>query len=577
MRRTILALILTLGSAVPTLAATHYQTLDDPRTSSYFGHVSLCEIRGDDLDPRVVREGKAESASVNVPLSPGDRLLTSEGRRCEIEFDTGTVVQLDGASGVRLETVLASSLSSERRLTNLVLEAGRVRIRYLDYGRSEVFQVLTANAAIKLDRSAVVEVTATEEGETRLVVESGRAAVLFGPSERKVHRQSLKAGKSLSVRQDRAFAGVPPPVSDAFAHWTLTRDRERTLPPASGRPLSATIRGLSPVVVDFADRLSRTHGEWVWTSLKEHAWRPHLNKDAGWRPYTRGRWTAVKGQPFWVAEEPWGWVPYHLGYWYEDDAAGWVWLPGSTFAPAWVTWTGCGDALAWWPFGPQDWLRLRRRGAPPAPSCEGMGYAWYGYPWSTDRLDPSPRPVEYAKRRSGSGPEPSPPPRPRPERPTLPRELRLMSEQLDRLALRLEPAEPERDARPVPRPEVPHSWVVGPRERVEAEAELGTRGRGEAGAHDPLPVAEPRFRDWNPDVRVALERGVSIRYDSELNRVVCEGCRERGGGGFDFSGSGPSGGSGGGDGGSTGSGGAVSAGAGPGGSGGSAKSGPIDR
>ena len=127
-------------------------------------------------------------------------------------------------------------------------------------------------------------------------------------------------------------------------------------------------------------------------------------------------------------------------------------------------------------------------------------------------------------------------------------------------------------------------WA-GLRERAESEAEPGTKAQ----ASDPTPervapallatvaldflsVAEPRFRDWNPDVRVALEHGVSIHYDSARNRVVSEGCRAMEGGGFDLYGSGGE--SGGGDGGSTDSG-AGSAGGDHGGNGFAAQRGPI--
>ena len=183
----------------------------------------------------------------------------------------------------------------------------------------------------------------------------------------------------------------------------------------------------------------------------------------------------------------------------------------------------------------------------------------------------------------------------RPERPNLPRDLRLMTEHLDRLALRLEPADPGSEARSGPVPQVLRAQVAGPRERAPAEDEPLDEGRTPANNQSPAPVtpassriesdflplvSEPRFRDWNPDARVAREQGVSIRYDSALNRVVCEGCRARADGSIDLSdfGSGSSGGSGSGDGdsGSAGSGPTASDRAGPAG-GGSTKDGPIDR
>jgi hypothetical protein len=201
-----------------------------------------------------------------------------------------------------------------------------------------------------------------------------------------------------------------------------------------------------------------------------------------------------------------------------------------------VTWTGCGDAFEWWPFGPFDWRRLRADASSPWPIFCDDDFWWYRYPWSGEEVwvsvpEQEARPPEYAKRRGAAGPGPAPSPRPR--RQPLPRELRPMAEQLDRLAARLgsEAPEPVRTAirREVPRPD------GAPRERVAPStdpAEAGDHAAPETlAAVAPTPAlprptpVEARFRDWNPDVRAARAAGVGIRYDSALNQVVCLGCR----------------------------------------------------
>jgi hypothetical protein len=318
MRQALVTLLLVLGWTTPAFSGVQYRVLDQPSADLYFGHVSRCDLRGDALDPQIVRGDVREPASLNSPLTPGDVLATPAGRRCEVEFDAGTVAWVDGDSRLRLETVLAPSLTSGRKLTNLILEAGRVRVSYRQYGSSEVFQLLTPGAAVKLAEAAVVEVTA-EAAESAIAALEGRASVLYGPTEQATRRVDVKAGRSLRVLADhRVREGVYEPGSDDFARRGGARERERLSDPGSGRPLPATLRSLPPSVVDFAHRLSRTHGEWVWTGTKEHAWRPHLNQDPSWRPYLRGRFTLVRGAPFWVADEEWGWVPYHLGLWYRD-------------------------------------------------------------------------------------------------------------------------------------------------------------------------------------------------------------------------------------------------------------------
>ena len=52
---------------------------------------------------------------------------------------------------------------------------------------------------------------------------------------------------------------------------------------------------------------------------------------------------------FWVSAEPWGWTPYHYGRWGWSVGLGWYWIPGNTFAPAYVSWYSYGDYVGWCP------------------------------------------------------------------------------------------------------------------------------------------------------------------------------------------------------------------------------------
>jgi len=72
-------------------------------------------------------------------------------------------------------------------------------------------------------------------------------------------------------------------------------------------------------------------------------------------PYSHGRWTMAQGQLFWVPFETWGWVPYHLGIWVWNEKKGWLWIPGSVFAPAWVEWMCSAGSFCWRPWTLMDW------------------------------------------------------------------------------------------------------------------------------------------------------------------------------------------------------------------------------
>src|SRR5262245_35575443 len=141
-----------LVAATPAFAASNYRYVNLPQGHVYLGHVSYCEATG---EPAYVLRGDAkEEATLNFPLVPGDSFVTPPGRRGEAQFDTGTIVRLNGGTTLAIETILARALSSSERLTNLHLTEGRVHLMYRDYDSSELFQLLTPNAAVKLNRAA---------------------------------------------------------------------------------------------------------------------------------------------------------------------------------------------------------------------------------------------------------------------------------------------------------------------------------------------------------------------------------------------------------------------------------------
>ena len=50
--------------------------------------------------------------------------------------------------------------------------------------------------------------------------------------------------------------------------------------------------------------------------------------------------------------EPFAWAVYHYGRWGYDEDYGWFWVPGDTWAPAWVQWRYSDDYVGWAPVGP---------------------------------------------------------------------------------------------------------------------------------------------------------------------------------------------------------------------------------
>jgi hypothetical protein len=101
----------------------------------------------------------------------------------------------------------------------------------------------------------------------------------------------------------------------------------------------------------FYDELA-DYGRWVDYGSYGACWVP-ADVGYGWRPYMRGYWTYTDYGWTWASYEPFGWATYHYGRWVLDPYYGWLWVPGTTWAPAWVAWREADDCIGWAPLPPQ--------------------------------------------------------------------------------------------------------------------------------------------------------------------------------------------------------------------------------
>jgi hypothetical protein len=102
------------------------------------------------------------------------------------------------------------------------------------------------------------------------------------------------------------------------------------------------------------------YGYWINTNSYGKVWHPYAVNN--WMPFDNGHWSYIDGNWTWVSYEPFGWIVYHYGDWYDDPTYGWVWIPSNdSWSPANVNWINYGNYIGWAPLGPR-------------------GVA-YGYPW----------------------------------------------------------------------------------------------------------------------------------------------------------------------------------------------------
>jgi hypothetical protein len=116
-------------------------------------------------------------------------------------------------------------------------------------------------------------------------------------------------------------------------------------------------RAYTSVSVSFFYDSLAPYGSWVTVRSYGRCWRP-AHVSVGWQPYLYGKWIYTDAGWTWVSFDPWGGDPYHYGTWVSTAAYGWIWVPGTIWAPAWVTWYITDDAFGWAPVPPSFYVGI---------------------------------------------------------------------------------------------------------------------------------------------------------------------------------------------------------------------------
>ena len=291
-------------------------------------------------------------ASVNRPLTIGDRLWVDDGARAEIQFG-GAIVRINADSAVSL-------LNLDDRITQLQLTQGSLNVRVRRLALHQVFEVNTPNLAFTLRTAGPFRIDVDADGmATTIVVRQGQGEVHGdGATDVIDARQPYRFnGTGLG---ERHHADAPRP--DEFDAWASDRDAGYDNS-VSARHVSADVIGLHDLDANGTWHVDATHGN-VWAPSRVAA---------DWAPYRDGHWAWVGPWGWtWIDDAPWGFAVSHYGRW-THLANGWAWVPGPVrsrayYAPALVVFVGGSDfqlpiasgdvdAVAWFPLGPREVYR----------------------------------------------------------------------------------------------------------------------------------------------------------------------------------------------------------------------------
>ena len=338
--------LLAFAAGVAILAFSGWAGADPPARVARLGYmsgaVSFSPAGDDDWD----------HATVNRPLTTGDRLWVDEGARAEIQLG-GAVIRMNGGTSV-------SVLNLDDRIAQLQLTQGTLNVRVRRLQPNQVFEVDTPNLAFTLRQPGAYRIEVDPDGNaTTIVVRKGQGEV-YGED----------AAYVIDARQAYRFTGtglreyeyVDAPRPDEFDRWSNGRDRSYDD--------SRSARYVSEDVVGYQDL--DEHGSWRVDATYGNVWFPN-RVDAGWAPYRDGHWAWIDPWGWtWVDDAPWGFAVSHYGRWANLGGA-WCWVPGPVrsrtyYAPALVVFVGGADfqlaissgnvgGVAWFPLAPREVYR----------------------------------------------------------------------------------------------------------------------------------------------------------------------------------------------------------------------------
>ncbi|HEX7707787.1 MAG TPA: DUF6600 domain-containing protein [Thermoanaerobaculia bacterium] len=390
MRNALLLLAVTLTLAMPAMAEDRHQS-----------HVSY------DDGGTIVRtgdEGKEIEAHRNLPIYPGDEVITARRGRSEIRLSDGNIVGIDRATAIRFVSML-DSYEGDADQTVVELRYGKVAVHRTDVGRDRV-RLDTENASYVAEHEAIYSVETDSRGRDRVVVFEGSVEVR---TQRRASR--LRGGESATIDATGVYEVISDQGSaaDEFERWFLARSER-----FSERSTRYVDRRLSYWTDDLDD-----HGRWVFVTGIGWSWRPYVS--VGWRPYNHGYWHHSRyGSLVWVSSDPWGWGPYHYGRWAHDALHGWIWVPGHGYSPAWVYWWYGPSYVGWAPAGWWDCYRPYYNWAYQPYRNRTIGFGFYGqvrvsemdlHPWTfmdsgrlvSTRVDRAALTTDAVKHRLGRG------------------------------------------------------------------------------------------------------------------------------------------------------------------------------
>jgi hypothetical protein len=291
---------------------------------------------------------------VDTPFGEYDNLFSSEDGKAELIMPNNTLLRIGGDTQVQLIELTEAN-------TQLVISSGTARL----YNRSSAAEIkaTTSFGNVILPPATVCDVYVHEK---QAEVASLKGTVVFTQHDRSTRHDVIAGSSSIIATPDNIVASAYS-TTTAWDRWNADRDAQWTKR-MQARGQSAQY--LPDSLQQHAWELEN-NGRWervYYDGAHRYFWRP-VYVNAGWTPFSAGRWILWRGEHTWVPGEPFGYVTHHYGNWVYAGSC-WYWAPpvsrvmvsaglpllhvGMNWYPGRVAWVSSGFSIGWIPLAPYE-------------------------------------------------------------------------------------------------------------------------------------------------------------------------------------------------------------------------------
>jgi hypothetical protein len=143
--------------------------------------------------------------------------------------------------------------------------------------------------------------------------------------------------------------------------WVQVRPEEIGLQPKTALSKSSGNSSFSlSNLLGIKDALAESDANvgmvYVWKPSSDLAVTQVYGETPVFVPYTNGQWVNTDAGWYFKAPTPVEETVSHYGRWVNSPTAGWLWVPGRVWAPAWVDWKQNDNYVSWAPLPPSVYI-----------------------------------------------------------------------------------------------------------------------------------------------------------------------------------------------------------------------------